>query len=140
MQQPQRYLLLLLVMPLTLAWAEKPTAPPAIEGARKLSAEQVVALILDEPELVVIDARKDEEYAKGHIEGAISLLDTHMTPTALARHVANRDTPVLFYCNGARCLRSTNAIKKALKWGYRNLYWFRGGWVEWRDKKLPIAR
>lgn len=140
MYKPLLVLALLLLMPQAQAWADKPTAPVAIEGATNLSAEEVVALILETPTLVVIDSRKDEEFAKGHIERAVSLLDTTMTPEALAHHVSAKDTPILFYCNGARCLRSSHAINKALAWGYRNIYWFRGGWVEWREKKLPVSR
>jgi rhodanese-related sulfurtransferase len=89
---------------------------------------------------LIIDSRKQEEYAKGHIEGAVSLLDTHMSPEILKQHTPSKNTPILFYCNGPRCLRSANAIIKAQQWGYHNLYWFRGGWAEWRDKKLPITK
>lgn len=131
-------LLLMLVAP--LAWADKPTAPQSIDGARTVTAEEAVTLILNEPTLVIIDSRKDKEYSKGHIEGAVSLLDTLMTADKLAKYAATKNTPLLFYCNGSRCLRSSNAVSKALRWGYSNLYWFRGGWVEWRDKKLPIAK
>jgi len=123
-----------------LTWAEKPTAPESIEGSINLSAEEVAQLILSEPRLIIIDSRKQEEYAKGHIEGAISLLDTSMNETSLAEHARDTNTPLLFYCNGIRCLRSSNAIHKALKWGYTTLYWFRGGWAEWQEKRLPMAR
>ncbi len=131
---------LILILLMSPAWAESPTAPVTIEGATTLAAEQVIELILNEPALVVIDTRRGEEYVKGHIEGAISLPDTDMSVEVLAQYVADKDTPVLFYCNGARCLRSSNAIIKAQEWGYRQLYWFRGGWLEWREKKLPIVR
>lgn len=134
-----------LLLPLLLlfslsAQAEKPTAPEQIEGATNLSAEQVIDLILAQPELVIIDARKQEEFAKGHIENAISLLDTKMSEQALAQHVPNKANPVLFYCNGKRCMRSTNAANKALSWGYSKVYWFRGGWGEWREKQLPVSK
>ncbi len=134
-----------LLLPLLLlfsfpAQAEKPTAPEQIPGATNLSAEQVVDLILGTPSLVIIDARKQEEYSKGHIENAISQLDTTMSEEALAQHIPNKVTPVLFYCNGERCMRSTNAANKALSWGYSKVYWFRGGWVEWREKQLPVSK
>lgn len=122
------------------AAAEKPRAPESVDGAVTVSAEQTVELILANPQLVVIDARRDEEFAKGHIEGAVSLLDTAMTPEALAALATDRDTPLLFYCNGARCLRSSNAVRRALDWGYRTVYWFRGGWAEWMEKHLPVSR
>lgn len=134
-----------LLLPLLLlfsisAQAEKPTAPQHIEGAINLSAEQVIDLILATPALVVIDARKQEEFIKGHIENAVSLLDTTMSEEALAQHVPDKATPLLFYCNGERCLRSSNAARKAIDWGYSKVYWFRGGWVEWREKQLPVAK
>ena len=134
-----------LLLPLLLlfslsAQAEKPTAPEQIEGATNLSAEQVIDLILNQPELVIIDARKQEEYAKGHIENAVSLLDTRMSEEALAQHVPSTASAVLFYCNGKRCMRSTNAANKALSWGYSKVYWFRGGWGDWREKQLPVSK
>lgn len=122
------------------AAADKPVAPDNIPGATGVSAEKLVELAAVTPQLVVIDARRREEFEKGHIEGAVNLLDTDMTPAKLARLVARQDTPVLFYCNGERCLRSANAAKLALEWGYRKVYWFRGGWREWSDKRLPIAK
>lgn len=130
---------LLLLFSLT-AQAEKPTAPEHIDGATNLSAEQVIDLILNRPELIIIDARKQDEFAKGHIENAISLLDTEMTEEALAQHIPTKETAVLFYCNGKRCMRSTNAAKKALSWGYSKVHWFRGGWGEWREKQLPVSK
>ena len=136
----KKLLLSLLLIFATTAQADKPVAPEKIDGATNLMAEQVVSLILNTPELVIIDARKQEEFAKGHIENAISLLDTTMSKPALAQLVSSLNTPVLFYCNGERCMRSTNAAKKATSWGYTQVYWFRGGWVEWRQKNLPVEK
>ena len=122
------------------AHAEKPFAPPAIEGATTLSAEATIELIQNEPTLLIIDSRRYEEFAKGHIEGSINLLDTEMDEAALAIHTKEKARPLLFYCNGERCLRSANAVERARSWGYRNLHWFRGGWQEWIDKELPVTR
>jgi rhodanese-related sulfurtransferase len=132
-----RVLVLLLVA--APAWAEKPLAPEQIPGARRVSAEEAVESILSTPGLVVIDARREEEFAKGHIEGAVSLLNTRLDPERLATHVATKDTPMLVYCNGERCARSTDFVNKALAWGYTRIYWFRGGWREWLAKGLPVA-
>lgn len=137
--QSKLSLALLLLSFCTTALAEKPVAPQSVPGTTRVGAEQVVELILSNPKLKVIDSRHSEEYAKGHIEGAISLLDSEMTPALLAKHVAGKDAPVLFYCNGERCLRSSNAARKAVAWGYAKVYWFRGGWQEWVEKKMPVT-
>lgn len=136
-----RYLACLLLFSLALpAWADKPLAPLELPGVNVLDAERTVLLIQSTPNLIILDTRLAEEHAKGHIPGAINLLDTDMTEAALSRLAPDRSTPLLFYCNGERCLRSSNAATKAGTWGYRNIYWFRGGWQEWLHKELPIAR
>lgn len=121
------------------AWADKPQAPKTVPGATAVTAEQLIDLVQSVPDLVIIDARRVEEYKKGHIDGAYNLLNTVMNEENLASLVSSKETPVLFYCNGPRCLRSSKASKKALSWGYTRVYWFRGGWREWSDKQYPIS-
>jgi rhodanese-related sulfurtransferase len=123
-----------------VAHAEKPIAPESLHGVVKVDAEQAIELILNRPELLVIDSRRQDEYDKGHIEGAINVLDTELAEDILEMHAGDRKRPLLFYCNGARCLRSSNASRKARDWGYSEIYWFRGGWQEWRQKNYPIYR
>jgi rhodanese-related sulfurtransferase len=118
---------------------QKPYAPEVIDGVRIVTAEEAIELILQDPDMPIIDSRKKAEYLKGHIEGAVSMLNTDMTEDDLAELVPDRDTTILFYCNGERCLRSTDAITKAQGWGYTNLIWFRGGWKEWSSKQLPFV-
>jgi len=118
---------------------DKPFAPEAIDGVIILTAEDAIEMILENPDMPIIDSRKKLEYVKGHIEGAISLLNTEMNEQNLQSIAAHRDTAILFYCNGVRCLRSSKAIVKAQNWGYTNLFWIRGGWKEWSAKRLPIV-
>ncbi|MBT8128343.1 MAG: rhodanese-like domain-containing protein [Gammaproteobacteria bacterium] len=138
------FMLFLFAIPLSLLppdaiASEKPFAPNSIDGVMIVSAEQAIDLILDNPDMPIIDSRKKTEYVKGHIEGAVSILNTEMTVQDLEQIVPDRDSAILFYCNGIRCLRSSDAIRKARSWGYTNLIWFRGGWKEWTDKHLPVV-
>ena len=123
----------------SVAAAEKPYAPESLPGATILTAEEVISLILANPDLIVIDSRKKTEYIKGHIEGAINILNTELLPEDLDLIVPDRTTALLFYCNGVRCLRSSDSLEKATGWGYTNLFWFRGGWKEWTEKRLPVV-
>ena len=118
--------------------AEESYAPESIPGAVTISAEEVVELILSRPDLIIFDSRKETEYMKGHIEGAINMLNTSMQPESLELIVEDKNRAIVFDCNGLRCLRSSNAVKKAMDWGYQNIFWFRGGWKEWMDKRLPV--
>jgi rhodanese-related sulfurtransferase len=118
---------------------EKPYAPENMPGTTIVSAEELIEMILENPELVVIDSRKKTEYIKGHIEGAINILNTELELEGLASIAPDRSTALLFYCNGVRCLRSSDSITKAVGWGYTNVFWFRGGWNEWTEKRLPVV-
>ena len=96
-------------------------------------------MILANPDLVVIDSRKKTEFQKGHIEGAINILNTKLKQEDLEKISPDKSKEILFYCNGTRCLRSTDSINKAKKCGYSKLIWFRGGWKEWTEKRLPVV-
>ncbi len=124
---------------ISTAGADRPVAPERIPGATLLSAETLIEMLVGRDPPLLIDARLPQEYRNGHIEGAINITDNNLTQEKLGAHAASLDTPIAFYCNGERCLRSSNASNKAISWGYRNVYWFRGGWVEWTAKRYPVA-
>ena len=123
----------------TLLAGQKPYAPESIPEVRIVSAEEVIDLVLSNPDLIIIDSRKKTEYLQGHIEGAINILNTRLNREELERLSPDKSSSILFYCNGTRCLRSSDSIKKAQEWGYSQLIWFRGGWKEWSDKRLPVV-
>ena len=121
----------------TNAFAET-KAPEFIDGTKRVSAEEVVELATNIPDLIIIDARKtsDRESA-GWIEGSVGLPDYDTSAESLAKHIPSKTTPVLFYCNGVKCGRSVKSSRVAVESGYQNIYWFRGGWEEWTQKGMP---
>lgn len=118
---------------------QKPYAPENIQDVTIVSAEEVIDMIMADPDLIIIDSRKKTEYLKGHIEGAINILNTSLNHEDLERISPDKSEAILFYCNGTRCLRSSDSINKAKSWGYTRLIWFRGGWKEWSEKRLPVV-
>ncbi len=120
--------------------ADGHTGPPEIAGAVTIDAEQVIAQVVDHPDTVLIDARIREDRADGYIEGSVNLVDTKTDCDSLAGLIGTRTTPLIFYCNGVGCDRSGRAVRIALACGYREVYWFRGGIEEWRDKEFPLIQ
>lgn len=121
--------------------SDKPdVSPHDIPGAIKVNAEEILKLVEQLPNLVVIDARIAGDRQQGFIEDSISLPDVETDCQALARVVPNKATPVLLYCNGPKCGRSAKSAQKALACGYTRLYWFRGGFEEWRAKNYPVVK
>lgn len=122
------------------AEGNKVVAPETIPGTTRVDAEGVIALVEKMPDVVLIDSRVKSDRLQGYIEGSISLPDGETHCRSLAKVVRSRTSPVLFYCNGVKCGRSVKAIEIAVKCGYSKVYWFRGGFEEWKEKSYPYLK
>jgi rhodanese-related sulfurtransferase len=120
--------------------AGKAGVPASIPGVVTVSAEGLIELAESEPKLVVVDSRVASDRHHGYIQGSISLPDTDTACATLGDVIPSVDTPTLFYCNGVKCGRSVVAVKIAKGCGYRKLYWFRGGFEEWKQKGYPFLK
>ncbi len=119
---------------------EKKDAPLSIAGTTKVNAEEIFALVDKTPDLIIIDARIRSDRIQGYIESSVSLPDIQTSCSSLKKIIPSKSSPLLFYCNGVKCGRSGNSANIALKCGYKNIYWFRGGFEEWKSKNLPFIR
>ena len=122
------------------AASEKMDAALTITGTTKVSAEDIFSLVDDIPDIVIIDARIRSDRTQGYLESSVSLPDVETTCASLKKHIPGKTSHVLFYCNGVKCGRSGNAAKIAVNCGYNNVYWFRGGFEEWKSKNLPYIK
>jgi phage shock protein E len=53
----------------------------------------------DEPDVLILDARSERQFAAGHIEGAVNLPLPEFSVEALAEVIGRSDRPILIYCN-----------------------------------------
>jgi rhodanese-related sulfurtransferase/DNA-binding transcriptional ArsR family regulator len=85
-------------------------------------------------DVVVLDVRPPEEYAAGHIAGALSV------PLAeLERRLAElpRGKRVVAYCRGPYCVLAAEAVRLLRKRGHKALR-LKDGFPEWRAAGLPV--
>lgn len=115
-------------------------SPDRIPGTVKVDAEGLLDLVEKLPALVIVDARIRQDRLQGYIEGSRSLPDVETDCASLAKIIPRKKTPVLFYCNGPKCGRSVHTSRKAIECGYANVYWFRGGFEEWKKKNYPYVK
>ncbi len=102
------------------AWAMLTSLPPVEEAG-------IEALDGPRADAVLLDVREPEEYAYGHVPGAVSLPQAE-----LATRIAEvpRDHPVFVICeSGTRSLRSTQFLRQM---GYAQVTNVRGGTAAWR--------
>lgn len=68
---------------------------------------------------VLLDVRSPEEFAKGHLDGAINL-DYSKISTDIEGLIADKNKTVIVYCSAAK--RSTQAVAAMIKLGYTKVY------------------
>ena len=119
---------------------EKIKSPDSIPGTIKVNAERLIELAEFLPELIIIDSRIRNDRFQGYIESSLSLPDEETDCDSLSVLIPEKNHPTLYYCNGPKCGRSAKAAKIALACGYENIYWFRGGFEEWKNKNYPFLK
>ncbi len=93
----------------------------------QISAKEAKAIMDKEQNYVIIDARTQEEYAEGHIKGAILIPEYEIINQA-EKEIPDKDTLILVYCRSGR--RSKIASEELVKLGYKNVKEF-GGIIDW---------
>ena len=87
--------------------------------------------------MILVDVREDNEWAKGHLPGAV-----HMGKGVIERDIEQRvpdtATKLVLYCGGG--FRSALVADNLQKMGYTNVESMDGGWRGWTEAGLPIAR
>ena len=93
-----------------------------------ISPEEAKALMDSEVGYIILDVRTEEEYAVGHIAGAILIPDYEIAEKAESM-LTDKDQLILVYCRSGR--RSKNAAATLVSLGYTNVKEF-GGIIDWK--------
>jgi rhodanese-related sulfurtransferase len=124
-----------------------PHTPETISVATLVTAERAKTLM--DNGVLMVDARVANEYVEQHIKGAINIpykeksgksvkFDASKDKFNLSKLPSDKNTEIIFYCNGSECWKSFKATTVAAKAGYKKLYWLRGGIPEWKAKGFPV--
>ena len=85
---------------------------------------------LNDPATVLIDARKPEAYAAGHLPNAINIYLPDIRESDARLAAAKR---IIVYAGGVRDPLGIAAAKRLVAMGYFNVQEFKGGVEEWRN-------
>jgi rhodanese-related sulfurtransferase len=86
---------------------------------------------------VLIDVREDNEWAKGHLPGAVHL-GKGIIERDIEQRVPDTGAKLILYCGGG--FRSALAAENLQKMGYTNVESMDGGWKGWVEAGLPTAK
>lgn len=109
------------------------TAYLGTDDAREVDREDLLARARA-GQVLVLDVRPAEEYAAGHIPGALSI-----PVEELADRIAElpAETEVVAYCRGAYCVLAHDAVRLLRERGHRAVR-LTDGMLEWRLAELPV--
>lgn len=93
----------------------------------QITPQQAKTIMETETDYIIIDARTQEEFDEGHIEGAI-VIPEHEIANRAEKELPDKDAIILVYCRSGR--RSKIASEKLVKLGYTNVKEF-GGIIDW---------
>jgi len=139
--------LLGLILGATAMAANAQHTPETLPGVTIVTAEEVQKLMKDG--VPVIDTRVANEYAEEHVKGAKNVpykeksakatnFDSSLDSFDMSKLPADKNAPMVLYCNAGECWKSYKSSVVSLRAGYKKIYWFRGGMPEWKAKKLPV--
>ena len=117
--------LLLAVMLLTACGQTKGNDQEA--AYMNITAEEAKTIMDTEQGYVLLETRTREEYAQGHIPGAIQISHDEITEKA-EEVLTDKDQLILVYCRSGR--RSKIAAEALVELGYTNIKEF-GGIIDW---------
>ena len=122
-----KYILIFLTALLLGGCAAQPTSPSDKATYRQISMEEAVTMMAEETDYIILDVRRADEYAGGHIPGAINVANESIG-TAEIPELPDKDQLILVYCRSGN--RSKQASQKLADLGYTNIVEF-GGILDW---------
>ncbi len=87
-----------------------------------------------------IDARPVEEFAEGHIKGAINIPFYGSEEYESVLNKIPKDEYLVTYCDGDDCDLSILLGDELFEKGYKKVYVFFGGWNDWVKNNYPVEK
>ncbi len=104
----------------------------------EIEADELAMDLPHDKKMVVVDVRRETEFADGHIKGALNIPLNDMTDPA---SMANLDDTKNLYVHCAGGYRSIIAASLLKRQGIHNLYNIMGGWATIKEQKnIQVAK
>lgn len=94
---------------------------------RQIGMDEAAAMMERESGCIILDVRRPDEFAAGHIPGAVNVPNETIGTDEISE-LPDKDQLIMVYCRSGR--RSKEASEKLVKLGYTNIVEF-GGILDW---------
>ena len=99
---------------------------------RQITMDEAVNMMAEESGYIILDVRRPDEFAAGHIPGAINVANETIG-TDDVPELPDKNQLIMVYCRSGR--RSKEAAEKLVKLGYTNIVEF-GGILDWKGETV----
>jgi rhodanese-related sulfurtransferase len=97
--------------------------------------ERQIRKMLNNTDIVFIDARLADDFKAGHLEGAINVpVDANDVQRREALAEIDKDTRIVVYCQSAGCKFAEKVAIELISDGFSNVSIFKGDWDKWTAK------
>jgi phage shock protein E len=103
----------------------------------EITPEKVQQAIENKSDVVIVDVRTPEEYAKGHIVTS-KLVPIDELQAKIADVIPDANATVYVYCFSGS--RSAPAVQYMLSAGYKNAFHMPSGLLAWRHKGYALTQ
>ena len=100
--------------------------------AYMIRRDEAVSMMAQESGYIILDVRRPDEFAAGHIPNAINVANETIG-TAEIPELPDKNQLIMVYCRSGR--RSKEASEKLVKLGYTNIVEF-GGILDWKGETV----
>ncbi len=100
---------------------------PESASYRQISMDEAISMMAEEEGYIILDVRRADEFAAGHIPGAINVANESIGTDEIPG-LPDKDQLILVYCRSGN--RSKQAAQKLADLGYTNIVEF-GGIMDW---------
>lgn len=97
---------------------------------RQITMDEAVTMMAQETGYIILDVRRPDEFAAGHIPGAINVANESIGTDEIPE-LPDKKQLIMVYCRSGR--RSKEASEKLVKLGYTNIVEF-GGILDWKGE------
>jgi rhodanese-related sulfurtransferase len=108
----------------------------ALQSVPEVAPADLQSRLSGGEQIVLIDVREPEEFARGKIPGAYTIPRGVLEMQVDGR--LPREATVVLYCGGGG--RSALAAKSLADMGYDNVENLQGGWTAWTNSGLPVEQ
>jgi rhodanese-related sulfurtransferase len=99
---------------------------------RQITMDEAVNMMVQESGYIILDVRRPDEFAAGHIPNAINVPNESIGTSEIPE-LPDKDQLIMVYCRSGR--RSKEASEKLVKLGYTNIVEF-GGILDWKGETV----